>query len=144
MTDMTKGEIEIREITEDDLEAMLELDRKIVGKERSITYKNPIGNYIGGDFGLSFVALDGKKLVGFIMGQAEGPGKGWIQAIAIDADYRRRDIGAKLIKALITRYKSRDIETVHMVASWRDSAMLSFLGSLGFTRGDMVELEKPL
>lgn len=144
MAETTKGNIEIRELTEDDLDTILELDKKIVGKERSFTYKNPIANYLGGDFGLSFVAVDNKKIVGFVMGQLEGPGKGWIQAIAIDPDYRRRDIGAELVKALLARYKSRGIEAVHIAASWRDTGMLSFLSSLGFTRGDMVELEKPL
>lgn len=142
MTDATKGKVEIREITEDDLDAVLELDRKIVGKERSVTYKNPIGTYLGGDFGLSFVAVDNKKVVGFVMGQLEGPGKGWIQAIAIDPDYRRQDIGAELVKALLARYKSRGIEAVHIAANWRDTGMLSFLSSLGFTRGDMIELAK--
>ena len=139
-----ENKVVIREITEDDLEAILELDRKIVGKERSVTYKNPIGNYLGGDFGLSFVAVDNNKIAGFVMGQLEGPGKGWIQAIAIDPEYRRKDVGASLVKALLARYKSKGIDTVHIASSWRDSGMLSFLGSLGFTRGDMVELEKSL
>ena len=144
MTETIKGKVEIREITEDDLDAVLELDRKIVGRERSFTYKNPIGTYLGGDFGLSFVAVEGKNIVGFVMGQLEGPGKGWIQAVAVDPEYRRQDIGAEMVKALLARYKSRGIDTVHIAASWRDAGMLSFLGSLGFTRGDMIELEKSL
>lgn len=146
MADVAKdgGKIEIREIMEEDLEAILELDRKIVGKERSVTYKNPIGTYLGGDFGLSFVAIDKKKIVGFVMGQLEGPGKGWIQTIAVDPEYRRQDIGARLVKALLARYQSKGIDTVHIAASWRDAGMLSFLNSLGFTRGEMVELEKTL
>lgn len=139
-----EGKISIREMMEEDLDAILALDRKIVGKERSVTYKNPIGTYLGGEFGLSFVAVDNNKIVGFVMGQIEGPGKGWIQAIAIDPEYRRQDIGAELVKALLARYKSRGIDTVHIAASWRDAGMLSFLSSLGFTRGNMVELEKSL
>lgn len=138
------GKINIREMSEEDLEAILELDKKIVGKERSVTYKSPIGTYLGGEFGLSFVAVDNDRIVGFIMGQIEGPGKGWIQAVAIDPEYRRHNIGAELVKAQLARYKSRGIDTVHIAASWRDTGMLSFLSSLGFTRGDMVQLEKTL
>lgn len=138
------GKIKIRQIIEEDLDAILALDRKLVGKQRAITYKNPIGTYLGGEFGLSFVALENKKIVGFVMGQLEGPGKGWIQAIAVDPDYRRQDIGAKLVGALLERYRSRGINTVHVAASWRDAGMLSFLNSLGFSRGEMVELEKTL
>jgi ribosomal protein S18 acetylase RimI-like enzyme len=140
-----KGDkVKIREIMEEDLEAILELDRKIIGKQRSITYGNPIGTYLGGDFGLSFVAVDNKKIVGFVMGQIEGPGKGWIQTMAVDPEYRRHKIGAKLFEALLARYRSKGIDTVRIAASWRDAGMLSFLNSLGFTRGDMVQLEKTL
>lgn len=144
MADKDAGRVEIREIMEEDLEAILELDRKLVGKQRSATYKNPISTYLGGDFGLSFVAVDNKKIVGFVMGQVEGPGKGWIQTIAIDPEHRRQDVGAKLVEALLARCRSRGMDTVHIAANWRDSGMLSFLNSLGFTRGDMVELEKSL
>ena len=138
------GKIKIREIMEEDLDAILALDRKLVGKQRAITYKNPIGTYLGGDFGLSFVALEGKKVVGFVMGQIEGPGKGWIQAMAVDPEHRRQKIGAKLVEALLNRYRAKGINTVHVAASWRDAGMLSFLNSLGFTRGEMVELEKTM
>jgi ribosomal protein S18 acetylase RimI-like enzyme len=138
------GKVEIREIMEEDLEAILELDRKLIGKQRAITYRNPIGTYLGGDFGLSFVAVDNKKIVGFVMGQIEGPGKGWIQTMAVDPEYRRHKIGIKLVEALLARFRSKGIDTVHIAASWRDAGMLSFLNSLGFTRGDMVQLEKTL
>jgi len=141
-TENVGGKMEIREVTEEDIESMLELDRKIVGKQRSATYKSLIGNYLGGDFGLSFIAVDNNKTVGFIMGQLEGPGKGWIQAIAVDPDYRHQDIGGSLVKSLLARYRSKGTDTVHIAVNWRDAAMLSFLNSLGFTRGDMVELEK--
>jgi len=145
MVDKDAGKIKIREIKEEDLEAILELDRKLVGKQRSVTYENPIGTYLGGDFSLSFVAVDKKKIVGFVMGQLEGPGKkGWIQTLAVDPDYRRSKIGARLVEALLARYNSKGIDTVQMAASWRDAGMLSFLNSLGFTRSDMVQLEKAL
>ena len=67
-----------------------------------------------------------------------------MQYLPLDPDYRRKDVGAKLVNALVARYKSKGIDTVHIATSWRDAGMLSFLSSLGFTRGDMVELEKTL
>lgn len=146
MADVAKkaGKLIIREIREEDIDDILALDKKLVGKDRAITYRGMAGNYLGGEFGLSFVARVDKRLVGFAMGLLSNPKLGWIQVVGVDPDYRRQDIAMKLLEALFDRYRAKGIENVRIAVNWRDLGMLSFLNSAGFSRGDTVELEKKL
>ncbi len=139
-----RGKINIREATEEDIDAMLVVDKKIVGKERAITYRDPISFYLGGELGMSFVAEADGKIVGFALGRLRDPNTGWLQAIAIDPEYHHRGIGTKLVEAVVARCHSKGVKTVHTVVSWRDWWMLSFLNSLGFSRGEMVDLQRTL
>ena len=134
----------IKEVNEDDIEAVLSIDKKIVGDDRAITYRDPITFYLGGESGVSFLALEDGKPIGFALGRLRDPENGWLQAVAIDPDYRRRDLGTKLVQALINGMRSKGVKNIHTIVSWRDWGMLSFLNSLGFTRGEMVDLQKTL
>ena len=138
------GKINIREMTDDDLDAILALDRKIVGKERAITYRDPIDFYLGGEYAMSFVAEVDGNIVGFALGRLRDPDTGWLQSVAIDPQYRRQGIGNKLVEALVARCRSKGAKTVHTVVSWHDWSMLSFLSSLEFSRGEMVDLQRML
>ena len=136
--------LNIREMTEDDLDAIRALDNNIVGKERAITYSDPIEFYLGGEYAMSFVAeLDG-KIIGFVLGRLRDPDTAWLQSVAIDPEYRRKGIGNKLVEALVARCRSKGAKTLHTVVSWRDWSLLSFLSSLEFSRGEMVDLRRTL
>ncbi len=138
------GEITIREMTDDDLDDILALDKKIVGEERSVTYRDPIDVYLGGEYAMSFVAEADGNIVGFVLGRLWDADTGWLQSVAIDPEYRRKGIGNKLVGALIARSRSKGAKTVHTVASWRDWSLLSFLSTMEFARGEMVELQRTL
>ena len=138
------GDIKIREMTDEDIDAVLALDKKIVGEERAITYRDPLSFYLGAELAVSFAAEIEGKVIGFALGRLRDPDTGWIQTVAVDPEYRRHGIGTKLVQALIDRCRSKGAKTVHTVVSWRDWSMLSFLRSMGFTRGEMVDLQRSL
>ena len=136
--------INIREMTDEDIDVVLALDKKIVGEDRAITYRDPLTFYLGAELSVSFAAEIEGKVIGFALGRLRDPYMGWIQTVAVDPEYRHQGIGAQLVQALIDRCRSRGARTVHTVVSWRDWWMLSFLNSLGFSRGEMVDLRKSL
>ncbi len=140
----SKGKIKIRELTDEDIEATLAIDKKITGKERAITYKDSIDSYLGGELSMSFVAEVNGKIVGWALARLRDPDTAWLQAVAIDPEYRHQGLASKLVEAVITRSRSRGAKTVHTVVSWRDWWMLSFLNSMGFSRGEMVDLQRTL
>ena len=54
------SEVNIRSITEDDIEGVLAIDRKIAGRDRAVTYTTVPNNYVGGEMDVSVVAtVDG-------------------------------------------------------------------------------------
>jgi N-acetylglutamate synthase-like GNAT family acetyltransferase len=138
------SKINIREITDEDIEAVLAIDKKIVGDQRALTYKDPIDSYLGGEYSVSFVAEVNGKIVGFALARLRDTDTGWLQAVGIDPEYRHQRIGAKLVEAVAARCRSRGAKTLHTVARWRDWWMLSFLSSLEFSRGEMVDLQRTL
>jgi len=146
MADSAKqgDKLNIREMTEDDIDPIRALDNKLVGKERSITYSDPIEFYLGGEYAMSFVAEIDGKIVGFVLGRLRDSDTAWLQSVAIDPEYRRKGIGNKLVGALIARCRSKGAKTLNTVASWHDWSLLSFLSSLEFSRSEMVDLKKVL
>jgi len=137
-----RSKLKIREMTDDDLDLILALDRKLVGEERAITYRDPIDFYLGGEYAMSFVAEVDGNIVGFVLGRLRDPNTGWLQAVAIDPEYRRLGIGNKLVAALVDRCHSKGAKTLNTLVSLRDWSMLSFMRSLEFSQGQMVDLQR--
>ena len=138
------SKVSIREMSDDDLDVILELDRKIVGEERAVTYRDPIDFYLGGEYAMSFVAEVDGNIVGFVLGRLRDPNTGWLQAVAIDPAYRRLGIGNKLVRALVDRSHSKGAKTLNTLVSLRDQSLLSFMRSLEFSQGQMVDLQRRL
>ena len=138
------GKVKIREMTDEDISVVLDMDKKMVGEQRAITYRDPLSFYIGAELSVSFAAEVDGKVVGFALGRLRDPNTGWLQTLAVDPKYQHQGIGAKLVEALVKRCRSKGAKTIHTMVSWRDARMLSFFNSLGFTRGEMIDLQKPL
>jgi ribosomal protein S18 acetylase RimI-like enzyme len=154
------GEVKIRVLDENDLDAVVEIDRRVLGQERRSFWKRKIA-YAGIYPRPALVAVVEGKIVGFILGFVSGwefgvpDTVGWIDTLGVDPTFQRRGIGRTLFNALIEIFKKsgrqesvetaeRDIEGVNIVytlASWSDWDLLQFYHSMGFRKGDMVNLE---
>jgi hypothetical protein len=51
----------------EDISAILEIDRKITGEQRAITYRDLLQEALGGQMDVSFVAEMDDKMVGFVL-----------------------------------------------------------------------------
>jgi len=141
--------VNIREMRQDDIGGVLAIDRKIIGQDRALTYITVPSSYIGGQLAMSVVAEAEGTIVGFLLGQmVEAPYRAMdvalLQVIGVDPEYRRHSIGKKLVQAFMDCCKKRGVDSVHAMVSVYDWWMLSFLQSLEFKHGDMVEFVKPL
>lgn len=137
----------IRRMASSDLDRIIEIDIKVLSRERPDYWKMKIELVEKRPQISAFVAeLDG-KVVGFIIGGASRweygvpENIGWIDTIGVDPDYQRKGVAKILFKEMSRHLKTVGIDTVITFVTRRDWLMLKFFNRLGFQRGDMINLE---
>ncbi len=144
---MSTQEPIIRIMKEEDLNKIIEIDKKVLG-ERRPDYWERKTEIAGKKSPLpSLVAEIEGEVVGFILGSSSGwehgiPNNiGWIDTIGVDPSYQKKGIGRMLMKELLNYMKKVDVNTVYTLVNWRDGDLLRFFNASGFDRGDMINLE---
>jgi N-acetylglutamate synthase-like GNAT family acetyltransferase len=145
----TKSRLKIREMKVEDLEGVLDIERETKGDSRAATYAPVPDSCIGGEMDASIVAEVGDKIVGFVLGRVvrsptELRSVVWIELIGILPEYQHKGVGRKMVEAWKERCRKKGINKVHVMVNWRDWWMLSFFQSLGFSRGELTDLQAEL
>ncbi|MBC8460810.1 MAG: GNAT family N-acetyltransferase [Deltaproteobacteria bacterium] len=137
----------IRTMGNKDLDRIVEIDTKILGQPRPeywemklelVEKRSPIASLVA--------EMDG-KVIGFIIGDASGweygvpEDVGWIDTIGVDPAYQRKGIAQMLFREMIDHLKKVGVTSIYTFVNWRDWSLLQFFDSMGFTKGDMVNLE---
>ncbi|MBW1972235.1 MAG: GNAT family N-acetyltransferase [Deltaproteobacteria bacterium] len=139
--------INIRVLTESDLDAIVNIDTRVLGKTRRDYWKKKIELSETRPPMASLVAEIDGKVVGFILGDVSGwefgvpDNIGWIDTIGVDPDYQNRGIGRLLFNELIKNLNEAGVNTIYTLVDWNDWDLLQFFHAMGFTRGDMINLE---
>ena len=157
------SELKIRALTENDLDAVVEIDRKVLGKPRHEYWKRKIGYADIYPRPALVAEIDG-DVVGFILGYVSGwefgvpDTVGWIDTIGVDPDYQHRGIGKRLFKELVENFKRtgrvaqpeakdisiKGVNVVYTLVKWNDWNLLRFFHEVGFKKGEMISLELKL
>ena len=140
--------LNIRPLTIGDLDAIVEIDHKVLGKARRDYWKKKI-EIPDIRYPLSGLAAEYEgKVIGFIVGEVSGwelgaPERiGWISTIGVDPAYQHRGVARKLGQEFIKNLKSIGVSVVYTLVNWDDCDLLKFFRAMGFTRGgDMINLE---
>jgi N-acetylglutamate synthase-like GNAT family acetyltransferase len=146
---MNDAAINIREMSEEDVEGILDIERQTKGLGRSITYAPVPDSCIGGEVENSVVVEDNGRIVGFILARSvrspvELSNVAWIELIGILPEYQRRGIGKRMIEAWKDLCRQKGIKKVHVMINWRDWWMQSFFVSMNFSRGELVDFQAEL
>jgi ribosomal protein S18 acetylase RimI-like enzyme len=156
------NEVKIRVLAENDLDAVVEIDKKILGKKRPTFWKRKI-TYADIYPRPALVAELHGKVVGFIMGYVSGwefgiPDTiGWIDTLGVDPEYQRQGIGRALFNALIESFQRsgqegtleskedratiEGVNIVYTLANWNDWDLMQFYNAMGFKKGEMLNLK---
>ena len=140
--------LDIRPLTFGDLDAIVEIDRKVLGKARQDFWKKkielPDARY---PFSGLVAELEG-KVIGLIMGEMSGwefgvpETVGWISTVGVDPDYQHRGVARKLSEEFVRNLKGVGVSIVYTLVNWSDWDLLKFFRAMGFTRGgEMINLE---
>jgi ribosomal protein S18 acetylase RimI-like enzyme len=149
--------MKIRVLGENDLGAVVEIDKKILGKKRRAYWKRKI-TYADIYPRPALVAEIQGKVVGFIMGYVSGwefgvPDTiGWIDTLGVDPAYQRQGIGRALFTALIENFKRsgkektpeskiEGVNVVYTLTNWNDWDLVQFYNAMGFKKGEMLNLK---
>ena len=139
--------IKIRVMQEEDMPAVAAIQSQVLGtrrhdykalKARAMTSRSPV---------MPLVAEVENQVVGFVMGETSDgeygvPGSiGWIDSIGVLANYQHQGVASMLVKELITSMGKVGVCKVYTLVNWRDAEMLGFFDKLGFTNGDMINLQ---
>ncbi len=144
-----KPPVSVRQITEEDIESVLAIDRAITGSNRAMTYTTIPGSFVEADLEISVVAEAGGQVIGFALGRITESPYGFadialLQLIGIDSEYQRRGIGTMLVQGFVERCRQKGVKSVHSFVSSHDWWLLSFLRSLGFASGEIAEFIKTI
>ena len=139
--------INIRPMTKGDLDAIIEIDRKVLGKARPDYWKKigiPNPQY---PFSCLVAEVEG-KVIGFIVGEVSGwefgvPDTiGWLSTIGVEPVYQNRGVARRLGEVFVNNLRAIGVSMIYTLVNWNDWDLLKFFRGMGFTRGgDMINLE---
>ena len=139
--------VKIRPLKKADLEIIVEIDKRVLGDKRTDYWVRKFERMDEKSSQVSLVAEVGGNVVGFILGDVSGwefgvPDTiGWIDTIGVDPIYQKKGLATALAQELINKLKTIGVKTIYTLVSWNDWDLLQFFHAMGFSRGDMINLE---
>jgi len=140
-------DLKVRPMEPEDISGILEVDRKISGVARALTYRDLVREALGGQIDMSFVAEIDNQFVGFVMAyltyvREQVSEACVIQIFGVDPKFQKQGIASKLIQALLDKCRSQKIKLVRVMIDERDSELQGFFKRLGFDRGRYIDYSK--
>lgn len=137
----------IRPLKKEDLEAIIEIDEKVLGENRKDYWERKLLLIDNEAPLVPLIAEVDGKIAGFILGDVSGlefgvpETIGWIDTIGIDPVYQKKGLATALAHELIKHLQGIGVRTIYTLVKWDDWDLLQFFHTMGFTRGDMINLE---
>ena len=150
MSGATSGSPTIRPMVRSDLDQIVDIDVKVLGKPRPGYWAMKIDIVENHPQISSLVAEMDGKVVGFIIGGASRweygvpEDIGWIDTIGVDPEYQRRGVAKILFSEMANNLKKAGVKTINTFVTRRDWRLLKFFNAIGFQPGDMTNLELDL
>jgi ribosomal protein S18 acetylase RimI-like enzyme len=148
---MTDNTITIRLMKDDDLDAVVKIDEKILNASRQAYYQLKFERLFRSNDYLptSFVAEDAQKtVVGFLMGELYMGEFGLFQEVAsldtigVDPDYQHKGIGKKLMSEFIDHLRQIGVNKINTLVDWNDAKLVPFFSANQFSPSKTINLER--
>ena len=149
---MDKNAIHIRLMKEDDFDAVVKIDEKVLKSARPEYYKMKFEKlFSSADYvPTSLVAEENGKVIGFVMGEIFigefGISKeiGTLDTIGVDPDYQKQGLGELLINEFVAHLKSLGVEKLQTLVDWNDTRLVHFFTASRFAPSRTINLERVL
>ena len=142
-----KSIVNIRRMNQNDIDAVLALDRKISEERSLLNEQDIVASKFGGSLDLNFVAEIDGKVVGFIMSRLAYLMIPFtevciIQGLVTDPAYQGNGIGSRLVASLLDHCQTEGINTIRALVPERDKKLQHFIEVQGFQRSNIINYDK--
>ena len=137
----------LKPLTSSHVEGIVEIDQRILGKRRQSFWKNKVRAVEANIPPIGIVAELENEVVGFILGEISGwefgvpASVGWIDTIGVNPKYQKMGVAKALVEELVKNFREAGVKNIYTLVNWSDWDLLQFFRRMGFTRGDMINLE---
>ncbi len=146
---LSRDRVLVRSMTEEDLASVTRIDGKLTGQDRSAYYQSKMAEVMG-ETGIrvsQIAEMDG-AVVGYVMarvdygefGRAEPAAV--MDTIGVHPAYANDGIGHALLSQLLANLSTLRVDTIRTQVSWKNFALLKFLGDCGFAPSQRLVLAK--
>ncbi len=149
--DGSPEDVPVRSMADGDLAAIVRLDRKITGRDRTAYLRRKAAEVLNESaIRVSLVAEVDGRLAGFLMARVDFGEFGRteptavLDTIGVDPDHARRRIGRALLEQLLRNLGGLRAERVITEVGWDQLPLLGFLGRTGFGHAQRLAFEKAL
>ena len=143
-------EVQVRPLSELDIEAITRIDEKVSGSYRPEFWENRITYYLRRDPEASRIGEMNGKVVGFMLGDLRGgefgleETAGWIERFGIDPEFKGHGLGRSLFAALVEHFRSVGATKLRTLVDTSSSETAGFLKAVGFEPSSLQALEMKL
>lgn len=148
---LSRDRIPVRSMVDTDLPAIIGLDRKITGHDRSLYYKRKLSEVLNeSGVRVSLVAEVDGQFAGFVMARVDYGEFGHtanaavIDTIGVAPAFAHRNVGKALLSQLMANLASLRVERVRTQVAWNAYGLLSFLERAGFRPSQRLSFTKRL
>lgn len=148
---LARDRIPVRTMADGDLHALIAIDRKITGRDRTAYFRQEFTASVqDSDLRVSLVAERDGAVVGFVMARVDLGEFGRIEptavmdTIGVDPDYRDQGIGRALMSQLLVNLATLRVESIRTEIDWHDHEIAAFLDRCGFTPAQQLCFERPV
>jgi predicted N-acetyltransferase YhbS len=141
----------VRSMAERDVPALVRLDRRITGRDRSAYLSRKAAEALRRSaVRVSLVVEEEGAVAGFLMARVDFGEFGRteptavLDTIGVDPGRRRRRLGRALLDQLLLNLGGLRVERVLTEVAWDDLPLLGFLGRTGFAPAQRLSFEKGL
>jgi ribosomal protein S18 acetylase RimI-like enzyme len=148
---LARDKIPVRSMTERDLRALVTIDQRITGRDRTAYFQRKLADALTeSDVRVSLVAeIDGGP-VGFIMARVDLGEFGRVETtavidtIGVDRDYQNTGVGRALLSQLLTNLGTLRVEKVRTEVDWQEHDLIAYLDRNGFLPAQQLCFDQPL
>ncbi len=133
--------MEVREITIHDYEQAIQLWRgcRGIGLHSDVDSQYGIELYLARNPGLSFVAVQGRKIIGAVLCGHDGR-RGYLHHLAVAQEHRRGGVGTALVGAALEQLRAKGVRKCNTFVFDDNHDALEFWQSTGWTTRDDLKI----